>query len=86
MYERHNFEGWCAQDIIDIASKTEYDPTKDLRPVDYFYPLSEDKFLLPERVKVHFIGKEDECEGLELLLGKRLIGVDAEWKASFGGK
>ena len=71
--------------MFDIASKIKYDPTKDLRPEDKFGPLSVGKYLLlPEEVKVHFICKEDQCEDLELLLGKRYIGVDAEWRAAIG--
>ena len=81
LYDRHHFRSWCTQDITDIASKIQYDPTKDLKPEDKFGPLSVGKYILPKGVKVHFIGKEEDCEDLELLLGYRYIGVDAEWRA-----
>jgi hypothetical protein len=29
IYERHDFQSWCKQDVFDIASKIKYDPTKD---------------------------------------------------------
>jgi hypothetical protein len=69
LYDRHSFGSWCTQDIIEVASKIKYDPTKDFRPVDKFGPLSEEKYILPKKVKVHFISKEVDCEDLELLLG-----------------
>ena len=35
---------------------------------------------LPPHVQVHFIGDEGACERLLDLIGKPVIGMDAEWR------
>jgi hypothetical protein len=35
---------------------------------------------LPEHVEVQMIEKEEEIEHLKVLIGKKFIGVDAEWR------
>ena len=45
-----------------------------------FGPMTPGTLALPPHLQVHFIGDESSCEQLLDLIGKPVIGLDAEWR------
>ena len=59
----------------------QYDPSKDIQPVDKFAPCGDGTSLhLPADVTVKFIGTEADCVHLRTLIGKPFVGMDSEWR------
>ena len=59
-----------------------FDAEKDReeRSRDGFGPVTPNTLALPPHFQVHFIGDESACELLLDLVGKPVIGLDAEWR------
>lgn len=52
-----------------------------MRPNDFFGPFRQGNYLaLPGHVNVHMILNEQDCQKIDLLVGKPYIGADAEWR------
>ena len=50
--------------------------------IDKFGPISEpteDYLKLPDDVRLHWVGTEEDIQVLDVLLSEPLIGVDSEW-------
>lgn len=57
-----------------------YDPTLETDEEDRFGPVMPNTLSLPADIQVHFIDEENACDRLLDLLGKPVIGLDAEWR------
>ena len=69
---------WIKAAIYQALEQLEYvepDPREDV-----FGPVTENTLQLPADVQVHFIGDESSCDLLSNLVGKPVIGLDAEWR------
>ena len=51
---------------------------------DFFGPISADSLSLPKHVTVEIISQYHQIKRLDALLTEPYIGVDAEWKPTFG--
>ena len=82
---RNKVETHVRADVLEALESVEYDETKDtsLQKHDCFEPLSkpaEEYLALPDHVSVTWIGTEEDCKKLEVLLEDAFIGVDSEWR------
>jgi hypothetical protein len=82
----------CAIDtksMVAIAKDLDsmkYDQNKDTKPrEDLFEPVSEPveaHIRIPVDLQLQFIQEEKDVHMLEVLIGKKFIGVDSEWRPS----
>ena len=73
-----------SEDTKERLSKIEYDPKLDSPSEDIFGPITKDTLVLPKDVSVEIISDISHLKKLDALLTEPFIGVDAEWKPSFG--
>jgi hypothetical protein len=72
------------EETKEKLSKIDYDPKQDVPQSDLFGPITKDTLVLPEDVSVEIISDISNLKKLDALLSEKYIGVDAEWKPSFG--
>ena len=72
------------EETKEKLSQIEYDPQRDTPTTDEFGPITKDTLVLPKDVQVEIISQVDHIKKLDALLSEPYIGVDAEWKPSFG--
>ena len=75
-------EGHASEQLKEMIEVIPYDPKFDRQPVDAFAPIKTDNNTLrmPKKIKVHFIGKEEDIGMLNELVGSSMIGMDSEWR------
>ena len=82
----HNqLQSFLKPETIAKMAQYNYDPQRDtsMSQEGEFAPVSQpitDYLVLPESVKVEWIGTEADVPKLEALLAEPLIGVDSEWR------
>lgn len=83
VYNRHNFADLATDDIVETyRSLPPYDKTLEKMPQDVFGPYRKGNYLrLPTHINIHLISEEADCSKLDLLIGRPLVGFDAEWKS-----
>ena len=66
------------ENIREALDQIEYEERQG--PEDVFGPVTENCLALPASVQTQFIDTEEACEQLRDLIGKPVIGLDAEWR------
>lgn len=66
--------------VLQLLDEGGYDPS--LEPVipDFFGPVTPGSVALSSNVQVHIVADEASCAKLSVLAGKKVIGLDAEWR------
>ena len=82
---RNKVETHVRAEVLESLQGVEYDEAKDtsLQQYDAFEPLSKpanEYIKLPDHVSVTWIGTDEDCKKLEVLLEDEFIGVDSEWR------
>jgi hypothetical protein len=82
---RNQLQSFLKPETIAKMAQYNYDPQRDtsMSQEGEFAPVSQpvtDYLVLPESVKVEWIGTEADVPKLEALLAEPLIGVDSEWR------
>lgn len=82
---RNKVETHVRSEVFESLKLIDYDESKDssLQQYDAFEPLSKpanEYIKLPDHVSVTWIGTDDDCQKLEILLEDEFIGVDSEWR------
>jgi hypothetical protein len=83
--KRNQVETHVRSEIMEELMKVQYDEKLDtsLQKHDAFEPLSrplQDYMKLPDYVQLDWIGTDQDCPKLEVLLNDEFIGVDSEWR------
>jgi len=82
---RNQVETHIRPEALASLADVVYDQSKDtsLQKQDAFEPLSRplnEYMVLPDFVKVTWIGTEEDVQKMEVLMNDEFIGVDSEWR------